>query len=72
MKAEKNSLLPEIFSRLGTPALHEALRKMHLGHDVGAHHSRANQADADGFVSEGAGVKVGGQSAGLEGAQDVS
>jgi acetoin:2,6-dichlorophenolindophenol oxidoreductase subunit alpha len=30
MKAEKTPLLPEIYSRLGTPALHEALRKMHL------------------------------------------
>ena len=30
MKASNTHALPEIYSRLGTPALHEALRKMHL------------------------------------------
>ncbi len=30
MKAEKSAMLPEIYARLGTPALQEALRKMHL------------------------------------------
>jgi pyruvate dehydrogenase E1 component alpha subunit len=30
MKAEKSAMLPDLYARLGTPALHEALRKMHL------------------------------------------
>ena len=30
MKVDKTPPIPEIYSRLGTPALHEALRKMHL------------------------------------------
>ncbi len=30
MKAEKSAMLPEIYARLGTPALQESLRKMHL------------------------------------------
>ena len=30
MKHEKDATLPELYSRLGSPALHEALRKMHL------------------------------------------
>lgn len=30
MKVEKSAMLPEIYARLGTPALLEALRKMHL------------------------------------------
>ncbi len=51
---------------VGNRRHHDAAHLQHLGHDVGAHHARTDQADADRFAGGLQRSQVSRQAAGLE------